>query len=122
MINNELDDFTCTPSLVWQKDIVKKFRQILYKRFDCLDHFAINIILANGITVNLCSNLAYIQQYKKMGMQQFSSGLFPEVYDNLPVVPWRLLLHPKDGLRLRKYVYSKEVLHELYNGCLLYRR
>jgi hypothetical protein len=110
------DDFSCIPSLIWQKEIVQKFQRIISGRYDCLDHFAINLILLDNVTVNLCSNASYILQYKKQGMYKFASGLRPDLIDLLPVIPWRLLLSPNDGARLQKYVSFKEIIHGLYNG------
>lgn len=110
------ENFNCIFSEIWKSEINREFHKIIKNRYDCLDHFAINLILPNHPTINICSNPTYISNYKELGMQRYSSGLFPELIKALPVVPWRLLLNEKDNLRLNKYISFKEGLHGLYSG------
>lgn len=112
----EKDPFDCAASVIWKMDIQRIFNKVIKGRYDCLDHFAVNLILPDKRTLNLCSNAEYITSYRRMNMHNYSSGLFPELVANLPVVPWRLLVHRNDHYRLNKYVSFKEVLHGLYSG------
>lgn len=110
------DPFCCMPSIIWKKLIKTKCKKIILNRYDCLDHFAINLILPNHTTINVCSNPDYILTYRELCIYRYSSGLYPELIDHLPVIPWRLLLHKNDHIRLNKYISFKEVLHGLYSG------
>lgn len=108
--------FNSAPSTLWQSKIRRQFNLFIKDRYDCLDHFAVNLIFNSQSTINICSNSEYIRTYSSMSMYKYSSGLYLGLVDSLPVIPWRLLVHNNDGYRLYKYISFKEVLHKLYSG------
>lgn len=107
---------TFLPSVIWNKAIGQFFKKYLSNSFDCLDHFAINLISPNGTAITLCSNEQYLVNYKQLEIDKIEIALSPWIFENFSVIPWRLLLSENDLPRLQNLINFKEAKHHLHSG------
>ncbi|WP_341659603.1 hypothetical protein [Vibrio sp.] len=109
-------NFTSLPTVLWQREISQKCIDYVFRRYGCLDHFAVNFILPNKEVINLCPNVGYIKSYTDLGMGKYENALAPWKLEGLPVVPWRLISPDQNELSYNKIVSFKERIHSLHSG------
>lgn len=109
-------NFSSLPTVLWQKEISRKCVDYVFRRYGCLDHFAVNFILPNKKIINLCPNVGYIKSYTELGMGKHENALAPWKLEGLPVVPWRLISPDQNEWSYNKAVSFKETIHRLYSG------
>jgi hypothetical protein len=68
------------------------------------------------IAITLCSNHHYLTNYKELEIDKFEVALSPWVFENVSVIPWRLLLNQNDLARFNNLTNFKETLHSLHSG------
>lgn len=107
---------TFTPSLIWNEKINYHYNKIIAKSFDCIDHFAVNLILPDKTAIALCPNYKYLINYNQLQIDKLEVALSPWRLDNFPVIPWRLILNGNDSRRFNQLIQFKEAQHNLYSG------